>query len=183
MVLSEHFKHSLKLLGLAIVVLIGGWLWLQHRIRAFVSSYKSPTVLANNVKERISFNEKTHTLIVETPKKTIKEYAHNPEVLIMKDDTVVIKRHLIGFENQFFVGVGYADCGRVFVGDNFFHFSRFDLSGSVGIAPDTTKTVLQPFVAIGYNFYSNTSINLGLNPLHIGLYGLPEVGGFVSIKF
>ena len=38
-----------------------------------------------NDKEEVSFNEKTHTITVQTTKGAVKEYAKNPTVEIRKD--------------------------------------------------------------------------------------------------
>ena len=183
MMLSNHFKHSLKVLGGVILVLLGSYFWLKHHIiKAYEASHPVIT-LPKNVKERVSFNEKTHIVTVITSKGTIRQYARNPQVDITTFDTVLINRHLTGFETQWFMGIGYADCTRVFLGMNFFHLGRFDLNGSIAGVPDDTKVFLKSYAGIGYNFYSNTSINVAINPINVILRDRPDIAGFVSIKF
>jgi hypothetical protein len=183
MTLSNHFKHSLKLIAVVLVLLFGAYGYLTYRVRVAVSSYKAQHDLPANVKGRMSFNENTHILTVVTKKKTVREYARNPIVTVTEDDKVIIERHVVGFENQFFLGVGYSDCGRVFIGDNFYHVGRFDLFGTLGIAPDTTQTVVKVYAGIGYNVWSNTSLNIGIDPVNAILSYRPAVAGFVSVRF
>jgi hypothetical protein len=175
--MTLHFKRFLVVSGLFVILLSGLFFYLKSKIKDVTPVRALPT----NVKEQVSFNEKTHTLTVQTSKGVVKEYAKNPDVTIMKNGAVKIQRHLFGLENSPFLGLGYADCGRIFIGDNLFHVSRFDLSGSIGIVPDSRHTLLRPYFDIGYNFYSNTSFNLAIDPLTI--YTVPQVAGFISVKF
>ena len=143
---------------------------------------KTPAVLPPGVTEKVTYNEKTHTLTVVTPTKTVTEYAKNPDVQLRKGGDVVINRHLTGFEQDFFLGVGYSDCGRIFLGLNFFHFSRFDVNVSLGGVPDDRRVLIKPYLGVGYNVYSNTSLNVAANPIAVAL-SRPDIAVFVSIKF
>ena len=139
-------------------------------------------VLPVNDKERIVFNETHHEVTIQTQKSVVKEYAKNPVVTISKTGSVVVTRHLAGFEIEPFLGGGYADTGRLFVGANCFHLSRFDLIGAVGWTADNRYSSLQPFVGLGYNFWNNTSINGVINPLSVtGTKGL-EIGVMISVR-
>lgn len=124
-------------------------------------------VLPSNDRERITFNEKTHILTVQTQTKTITEYAKNPIIELRKDGSVGVSRHLMGFEIDPWLGGGYADTGRLFIGANVFHFSRFDISGSLSWTPDNRYVAVQPFLALGYNVYSNSDIAFVANPLSL----------------
>lgn len=181
---SHHFKHSIRLIGVAVLLALGAFLWLLHRLNRDTSGYVPPgAVLGPHITERVVFNEKKHTLTVTTRKKTIKEYAKNPDVQITDKGDVILGRHLAGFENDWFMGAGYADCGRLFIGANVFHFGRFNLLGTVGFAPDTSKTLLRVYAGVGYNIWSNTSINVALDPVNLILSYPPQVAGFISVKF
>jgi len=185
---SKHFKFS----ALCLLILSLGLWFVYRKIARRINEGRggqvhTPTVLPQQDKERISYDEKTHTLEIQTATKdgktkTVKEYARNPVVEIRKNGSVVVQRHLTGFENEPFLGVGYADTGRFFVGDNLLHLSRFDVVGAVAFTTNHRFTCVQPFVGVGYNLYHNTSVNLVVNPLSgLSVKGI-EIGGFVSIK-
>jgi hypothetical protein len=146
-----------------------------------------PAVLPKNDKEQVSFNENTHTLTIQTLQsngktKTVKEFAYNPVISLTKDNKVVVNRHLMSVGVNPFLGGGYADTGRLFVGANVLSISRFSLGGAIGWTPDNRYTAIHPYFSLGYNVYSNTSINLCVNPLsELQAKGL-ELGGFVSVR-
>ena len=139
-------------------------------------------VLPKQDKELISFNEKTHEITIQTAVKTIKEYAKNPVVEIRKDGSVDVSRHLAGFENGWFIGGGYADTGRLFLGDNVFHVGRFDLMGTIGWTPDNRYSAVRAFAGVNYLVYSNTSIGIMFNPVTLAVNHKPELGVLVSVK-
>ena len=184
--LSKHFKISLGIIALAAIVLFVGYRYVSQRIMrggtTGTSPARPPFVLPKNDKETVSFNEKTHVLTVVTATKTIKEYAKSPEVEIRKDGSAVVSRHLTGFENEPFIGFGYSDTGRVFLGDNICHVARLDLLLSVSWTPVNRVIAFKPYAGIGYNFYHNTSVNLAVNPTMI-ITKVPDVAGFVSVRF
>jgi hypothetical protein len=181
MMLSRHFKISVGLLALLSLLLFGLYRYVAMRIKEVVPS-RPTSVLPKNDKELVSFNEKTHTLTVITAQKTVKEYAVNPVVELRQNGDVVIQRHLAGLSFDPFLGGGYADTGRLFFGANFLHLSRLNVGGAVGWTADNRYASVQPFLSIGYNVYSNTSINGTLAPLSIGSAKGIEIGGFVSVK-
>lgn len=182
--MTNHFKISLGIVFIAAVALIGGYEYVLHRIdgKLPVFEHRAVPVLPKNDKETVSFNEKTHVLTVVTATKTVKEYAKSPEVEIRKDGSVMVSRHLTGFENEPFIGFGYSDTGRVFIGDNLFHFSRFDLVGAVSWTPSANAIAFKPYMGFGWNCYHNTSINLALNPLFTLQNRSIDISGFVSIR-
>lgn len=140
-------------------------------------------ILPKGIKEQVTFNEKTHTLTVQTKTKTITEYAKNPKVQFTDLGTVVIDRHLAGFENEPFMGVGLVLSGpRFFVGDNVFHLSRFDVQASVGVPFEKQTGFLRLYTGFGYEFWSNTSLNISVNPI-AAAQALPDVALFLSTRF
>jgi hypothetical protein len=179
--MSRHFKISL------ILTLIGslGLLYLYHfmasNIEARFPSKSKP--LPTQDKEIVSYNQKTHILTVQTATKTIKEYAKNPEVEIGKNGSVKVDRHLAGFENEPFMGAGLMLGGpRFFLGDNVFHLSRFDVQASVGIPFSKQTSFIRLYGGFGYNFYSNTSINVSVNPI-AAAQRVPDLAVFLSTRF
>jgi hypothetical protein len=175
-------------LFLVVGILVTTWLFgrCQRPLRSGGTSTSGPNktvtaVLPSNVKERIAFNEKTHTLTVQTATKTTTEYARNPDIQILKNGEVKVDRHLSGFENEPFLGGGYADTGRLFLGDNVFHFGRLDLMGAVGWTPDNRYSAIKAYAGINYLVYSNTSVGLGLNPITLAEQKI-EIAGFISVR-
>lgn len=141
------------------------------------------SVLPVNDKEEVSFNEKTHTLTVQTEKSTVKEYAKNPTVEIRKDGSVAITRHLAGLESVPFLGAGITFEGpRLFLGDSFFHIGRLDLNVSIGVPFSSQTAFIRPYVGLGYEVYDNTNLNLVVNPLGAA-QSKPDLALFVSLKF
>jgi hypothetical protein len=183
--MSKHFKISCALILLGSLGLLYVYHRLAQRIKTVFPGLEKHTVavLPSNDKEEVSFNEKTHEVSVVTATKTIKEYAKNPVVEIRKDGSVVVDRHLIGFENEPFMGAGLIlDGPRFFLGDNMFHLSRFDVQTSVGIPFNNQVGFLRLYGGFGYNFWSHTSINVAVNPI-AAAQKVPDVAIFLSTRF
>lgn len=183
MTFSDHFKHSLKVIAAAIAVLFIVFFWLKHKLSN--SDHNPPKVfhLPADDRETISYDEKHHVISVTTEKGTTSGYSRNPMVEVRKDGQVVIHRHMLGLESGFFMGLGYADVARMYFGVDFAYWWKLDLGVAVGLAATKDATALEPVISLGYNVYSNTSLNLGLNPLSLLPTRKPEVAGFVSVKF
>jgi hypothetical protein len=181
--LSNHFKIALS--GLLALSLFLFWVYRKGENAIRASGLSNHLKLDD--KETLHFSEKTHTLIVTTAKGTVKMYAKNPDVEIKKDGSVVVNRHLLGLETSPFIGYGYSDTTRLFLGDNFFHVSRFDLHGALGIPiylpigpPEVHRDVFfKPYIGVSYNFWSHLNIHTDVNPLTI--YRKPEIGLYLSI--
>jgi hypothetical protein len=182
--LSKHFKLAVVLIVILSILLAGAFLRLRQQIEAPFSrrNPRASSVLPKNDKEQITFNEKTHILTVQTPNTKVSEYAKNPQVTIKTNGQVSIARHLAGFENEPFIGFGYSDTGRIFLGDNVSHFGRFDLVAAISWTPVNSVVAFKPYAGVGYNFYRNTSINLCINPAVV-ITRTPDIAGFVSVRF
>lgn len=167
--MSTHFKRSLGAIALGAVILAGLFLWLKHRVERIIHipSIPSHTGLAADERELVTFNEKTHRVIVETSSGTVKMYARNPTVRIKKDGRVTVDRHLFGFEARPFIGVGYSDTTRALFGWEPFYWGAFDASVSVGLSLDRQYVFAKPYIAVGYNCWGNLSVNAGVNPTGI----------------
>lgn len=181
--LSKHFKISCAVILAASLALVFVYRRIAQRVTTVFPGLTKPVaVLPKADKERIAINEKTHTLTVQTAKQTIVEYAKNPVVEIKKDGSVNVTRHLTGFENEPFIGFGYSDTGRIFIGDNLYHFGRFDGFGSIAWTPVNSVVAFKAYIGVGYNFYHNTSANLAMDP-GIAITRTPDIAGFVSVRF
>src|ERR1700674_638343 len=179
--LSNHFKLSLTLLFIVALALFGGYEWLKHRLSGYTIPGLIPraaVVLPKNDKELVTYNDKTHKLTIVTSEKTIVEYAKNPTIELRKNGDVLVSRHLLGFELDPFMGFGYASRPAVFIGANVFHFSRFDIHGEIGF----DKSHIGMYAGVGYNFWSNTSLNVSINPIGV-VAARPDIALFVSLKF
>lgn len=179
--MSNHFKHSLKVIGAATVALLGAFFWLEHRIARIIHLpvISGHTGLAPDERELVAFNEKTHRVIVVTPTSAIKMYARNPTVRIKKDGRVVVDRHLFGFESRPIIGVGYSDTTRALLGLEPVYWGPFDASVLIGISLDRQYIFAKPYIAAGYNCWGNLSVDAGVNP--VGLKQLDFIV-FVSVK-
>lgn len=181
MIFSDHFKHSLKIIGALVVLLLGVFLWLKHKAERIIQMPVIPAHIGLRADERelVTFNEKTHRVIVETSSGTVKMYARNPTVRIKTDGRVTVDRHMFGLESRPFIGAGYSDTMRGLIGWEPFYWGAFDASVSVGLSLDKQYVFARPYIAAGYNCWGNLSINAGLNPA--GLRQLDFIV-FMSVK-
>ena len=179
--MTPHFKWSMGIIGVVAAILLGLFVWLQSRLNRIVHLPTVPAnaALAADERELISFNEKTHRVMVTTSSGTIKMYARNPTVRIKKDGRVVVDRHLFGFESRLLLGGGFSDTSRLMLGYMPVYWGAFDASLNVGVTWDHRYVAIKPYIAAGYNFYGNAALNLGINPA-----GLKELDGvlFISVK-
>lgn len=185
---SDHFKHSLKVIGGSALVLLGAYLYLKHRIHEAVT----PTHVALPAKdiELITQNENRHTITVTTKKGTTTTYSRNATVEIQKDGTVKIDDHKWGLEFHPILGVGYQDTGRIYLGINHFYFHQFDLFSAIGFPASQLGSVprsegyvfLEPISGVSWNFYSNMSLAAGLNTVNVILHERPEFGMLLSVR-
>jgi len=177
---SSHFKRSLAVLAALATLLFGGYLWLKHHIHDVI--VPKQITLPRNDKELVTYNENRHTVTVTTAKGTTQAYSRNPSVEIRKDGTVKIDNHAWGLELRPFLGFGYSDTGRTYAGIQGFYFHQFDASASFGWTADANKPLFQPMLAIGWNFWSNASLNIGANPVPFLVQRKPEIAAFVSVR-
>lgn len=178
--LSDHFKHSLKIIGALIILLVGAYLYLKHRIHEAINP--PHITLPSKDKELIVYNENRHTISVTTAKGTTTAYSRNPSVEIRKDGTVKINKDAWGTELRPFLGVGYSDTGRAYAGFQLLYFHQFDAGASFGWTADANKASFQPMLSISWNFWSNTSLNVGANPASYILQQKPEIAVFLSVR-
>lgn len=179
--MTSHFKRSLGVIGVVCVLLAGVFLWLKHKTDTIVKLPSLPvhTGLRPDERELISFNEKTHRVTITTSSNTVKMYARNPTIRVKNDGKITVDRHLIGFEARPFIGVGYSDTTRALLGFAPFYWGAFDASVAVGVSLDKQYVFAKPYAAVGYNCWSNLSINAGVNPAAVQQL---DVILFMSVK-
>lgn len=185
---SDHFKHSLKVIGAAILLLVGAFFYLKHRIHDVINP--PHVALPTNDKELITYNETHHTITVTTAKGTTTAYSRNPTVELRKDGTVKIDKHAWGLECRPILGIGYQDTGRVYLGVNALYFHQFDAFSAIGfpasmIASSPTSeghVFIEPITGVSWNFYSNTSLAVGVNTLNLILREKPELGIALTVR-
>lgn len=180
MILSSHFKHSLVLVGVFVALLLGAYIYLKHRIHDVI--VPPQILLPKNDKAVITYDENRHRIGTTTASGTTWQYSRNPSVEIRKDGTVKVDAHTWGKELRPFIGLGYSDTGRGYVGCYLFYFRQFDAGISAGWTADNRKPAFQPMLSIGYNIWSNASINVGINPLTVAGLSKPEPAVFLSVR-
>lgn len=180
MMFSTHFKRTLAAIAAIIALLLGAYMWMKVRIHDVLLPPR--VVLSANDKELVSFDANRHTVTVTTDKGTTHQYSRDGTVEIRKDGTVKVDAHAWGTELRPFLGLGYSDTGRAYVGCQLFYWHQFDAGASFGWTADNRKNAFQPMLSLGWNFYSNTSLNLGINPLTIAGLSKPEPAIFLSVR-
>jgi hypothetical protein len=103
-------------------------------------------------------------------------------VEIRKDGTVKVDANAWGTEARPFIGVGYSDTGRAYIGCQLFYFHQFDAAASFGWTVDNRKPAFQPILSVAWNFWSNSSLNLGANPISFIVEKKPEIAVFLSVR-
>jgi hypothetical protein len=171
--MSTHFKHFITVLCTAAVLLVASWFGLRRLLGGQYYNH-APTILRKNDKEAVSYNSNTHILTVQTPTGTKTEYTRNPVIHISKAGVVTVQRKLFGFERSPFIGLGYSDSLRGQLGVSWAYAWRFDVNTQLAISTDKTLVGIKPATSLSYNFYRNTSLFIGFNPLELLLQRPPE---------
>src|ERR1700682_6082663 len=107
MIFSDHFKHTLKVIGAAVLLLLGAFFYIKHRIHDVLNP-PHVTLPAKDV-ELITQNENRHTITITTKKGTTTAYSRNATIEIRKDGTVKINQHTWGLEFQPILGLGRSE--------------------------------------------------------------------------
>lgn len=176
MTLSNHFKHSLVLLSVGAAILLGGYLWLKHRINDVL--VPPHVTLPKNDKELLHYNENTHIITVTTSKGTTTTYSRNPTVEVRKDGTVKVDAHVWGLEHDPIIGFGYQDTARFYGGVNLLYIRQFDLFVAVGMPASQGRIFIKPLIGGSWNVWRDCALNVGVNPFAPA----PEVGIFFSVR-
>lgn len=178
--ISDHFKLSLKGIAIIAVVLFGTFIYLRHRIRDVVMPPQ--ITLPKNDKELITYNENRHIITTTTAAGTTRTYSRSPTMEVRKDGTVKVDSHAWGLEFSPILGIGYQDTRRIYLGVNGIYFHQFDLFSALGFPMNNQRVPLEPITGISWNFWRNTSLNIGVNPANIILREKPELGFMLSVR-
>lgn len=130
----------------------------------------APPVLPANDLEQIHVDPSTHRLIITTPTstRTLTLPDRQSTIDIHKDGTVGITSPQVGFETHPFVGLGYGQGTRVYLGADLGYWKKADVG--LGVAsPNLLDNTNQNFNDFrfglfgSYTVYSNTRLTLGLD--------------------
>lgn len=156
--MTDYLKHSLTAICTVIIVLAAGWLALWH----VIARLPQGVVLRPQDRERVTYNSTSHILTVTTAKGTTKSYTRSPDILIEKNGTVIVKKHLAGLEYAPFMGIGISFDGlslkkNGYVGLNLVNVWRFDFGPALAVG----EIGVRPLLQLQYNIISNTNIMAG----------------------
>lgn len=161
-------KLRYKLLAIAVFLGII-FMWGRYSGRAARPS-SIPVVLPGNDVEQIRVNPSTHQGIIVTPRgtQTFTLPDRVSTIDVRKDGSVKVTSPQMGFETHPFVGVGYGQGTRLYLGADLGYYKKVD--AGLGIAtPDLLDRSSQKFNdfrfgAFGsYTVYSNTRATLGID--------------------
>lgn len=177
MIFSDHFKTTIKLLGLCAILLVGLFLWARHKWNNSVLAAAQPvaratTLLTKQDREAVSYDSISHILTVATSSGTVRSYTRDPIIRIQKDGRVLVQKKLAALELAPFVGFGFADHARGYAGVYCVNVWRFDAGPAVGYYTGSARLN----IVVGYNFWRNTSVNVAVD-------SEKTIGGFFSVKF
>lgn len=178
---TDNFKRTIRLLLALTAMLLAAYLWLSHSFRDMTVP-QHDVALPKDDRALVTYDENRHTVTTTTPSGTTREYSRNPTVEIRKDGTVRVDAHKWGVEARPFLGGGYSDTGRLYVGCQFFYARQFDAGASFGWTADNRRPAFQPMLSLGWNFWSSASLNVGANPIPFILQQKPELAVFISLR-
>ncbi len=158
--MSSHFKISLALISVASMLLMAAGAWMANRLDRRGGAFQPIRSLALSAKDReeVLYNSTSHILTIVTSSGTVREYTRNPDIHYQKDGKVIVNRKLFGLEVSPYLGVGYSSRANAYVGVNLLDAWRFDAGVALALGGST-----RPLLSLGYNVWSNTSINVGLD--------------------
>lgn len=178
--MSDHMKKALVIIVGACLVLLVPYMLLKSTISEF--SPAPQVELPADDKELVTIDDNAHTISVTTEAGTKTTYSRNPTIELRKDGTLSVKEHTWGLEFNPFVGVGYQDTRRLYIGVNHFYFHRIDVFTAIGFPMNNSYVAVEPMMGLSYNFWHNCSINVGLNPVNVILRQKPEPALVLSVR-
>jgi hypothetical protein len=136
------------------------------------------------VKERLIVNSVKHEITMVTAAGSKTEFARNPVIDINKTGDVSVSRGVYGAEHLPSLGIGYGGDARLYLGASVYYVYELELNTQLAFALSPhAPAFVEPVFSVGYNFYSNTSMFVGVNPTHWFL-GLPaQVHAGLMVKF
>lgn len=165
--------------AIALLILLTGYLLLRRHDKKHDAQIGN-VVLGADDREKIIVDPKLHTLITITEKGQTKSYL-NPHgkvsITEKKDGSVVINQRTWGtiHEPNLSLALGSDFKPRLGIGCNFIYVHSFELGAGLLISPTQFKDV-RVEAHLGYNFYSNLLINVGVD-------NHKTIQGSLSIRF
>jgi hypothetical protein len=169
-------KHIASITGIIILSLVGYRIW-QHYAKKTDKNITS-TVLQPNQKRKEIIDPIKHQITDVTRDSTGKEVTHSTylpdrpiSIIETNDNKIQIEERKMGPETRPYLGGSFGDVGRFQLGLDVFYFRQFDLGLGLGFNPEILKDI-KPNLNISYNFYSHTSVFIGIDNNHNALGGI-----------
>jgi hypothetical protein len=157
---SSHFKNSLKLLSLIVVILLGLFVWLSNRIGGDLPTSRRPAFVLNKKdKEEVRYNANTHMLTTVSATGSHSVYTRHPDIHIQKDGKVIFKRQWLNLEASPFLGVGYGNGFNTYAGLNMLNLWRLDFGPALSYGSGRAQLLISG----SYNIYGGVNVGLGLD--------------------
>jgi hypothetical protein len=176
--MSNHFKISLVSIAIAAGLLFGLFSCAKRKLESIIPLALRPAIGGTYSKpgdvEAIHIDSARHTVTLDTKNGRSTEYTgRSTTVHVGANGKVQVDRRLFGLEHAPFLGVGYGDRAlRGQLGLSFAYAYKFDANIHAAIALHGEPRTLDLPLSISYNFYSNTSVFVGADPLP-SLIGIP----------
>lgn len=179
-------KRILATVGILAVAVFAGYIYLCHVKAGGPASNRRtpPNILQKNDSEAVKYDSDRHEVIIQTPAGTKVEYARNPTIHERKDGSIAVSRNLVGFECAPVGGIGYSDRFRLYGGVAFAYAWRLDVQAMGAFTTDRHFLSDSDFIlALSYNFFRNTSVFVGENPVRPFLQQPPEIHAGLTVRF
>lgn len=175
-------KAKKGLIAVLIVVLaLGGYhYWHKHDVK--VDKQITNPVLGPDQKEKIIVDPEKHTITVikKNPDGSTTENKtylpdHPTSITEDKNGKLTVESRKFGTEHRPYIGAGYSDAPRLYLGMDWFYYKKLDLGTGVGFNMEHLKDVRLE-ANVSYNIWNNTSLTVSYDNHKM-------VGGFVKLRF
>jgi hypothetical protein len=157
-------------IGLVVIVLGSVFLWGRCSRPATPQPPKLPAALLANDAEQIRVDPSTHRITITTPAgaRTLTLPDRSTTIDVRKGGQVNVTSPQLGLEARPFVGLGYGQGVRVYLGADLLYWKVLDLGLGVALPSMTDKSGwnfndVRGFVGVSYNIWSNSRIGVGID--------------------
>jgi hypothetical protein len=173
MILSDHFKRALAIIGVLIALLLGAYVYMSNHIHDVIVGKQ--TLLPPQDTEQITVDPSSHKLTIKT--KTGYKILTLPDrvstIDVHKDGTVNVTSPQLGFQHHMFLGVVGSDHIRLGAGADLFYWKKLDFG--VGMADQVGMYAPIVFAKLTYNIKGNMQAGL--------VYGSNQyIGGVLAVR-
>lgn len=161
-------KLRYKLIGLGILLALEALL-LKGCPNGIVKRPSGPIVLPPGTTEQVVIDPVKHQLIITTPKGTTTQTLPDRRSTfdVTTNGTVKVSAAQFGYEARPYLGIGAEGGLRAYLGCDLFYFKKLDIGLGIGLPPFQRSnwqiSDIRPLLNVGYNLWSNTSLNVGLD--------------------